>query len=60
MEAAPYHSNQDQRKIPIPFPPEISGSRLPAVVGAGAWESSVLPPGEVGTGLAAGGAGAQC
>lgn len=55
---APYHSSQDQRKTP--FPPEMSGSHLPAVVGGGTWENSVLPPGEVRTGLAEGGAGAQC
>lgn len=54
----PYHSGQDQRKIP--FPLEMSGSHLPAVIGGDTWESSVLPSGEVRTGLAEGGAGAQC
>lgn len=60
MGTAPYHNSQDQRKIPILFAPEMSGSRLLAVVEGGTWESSVLPSGEVRTGLAAGGAGAQC
>lgn len=55
---APYHRSQDQRKIP--FSPEVSGSHLPAVIGVGTWESSVLPPREVRTGLTEGGAGAQC
>lgn len=55
---APYHSSQNQRKIP--FPPEMSGSHLPAVVGGGTWESSVLSPGELRTSLAEGGAGSQC
>lgn len=38
----------------------MSGSGLPAVVRGGTWESSVLPPREVRTGLAGGGAGSQC
>lgn len=47
---------KDQKKIP--FSPEMSASHLPAVTGSDT--SSVLPPGEVRTGLAQGGAGAQC
>lgn len=42
----------------MPFPPEMSACHLPAVIGSDT--SSVLPPGEVRTGFAEGGAGAQC
>lgn len=41
---APYHSSQDQRKIP--FPLELSGSHLPAIAGVGTRERSILRPWE--------------
>lgn len=52
----PYDSSQDERKMS--FPPEMSASHLPAIIGSDT--SLVIPPGEVRTGLAEGGAGAQC